>query len=149
MNVIRQSSNKIKIIIIDDDPDWCILIKMMAQGLGHVVDSAVTPEDAYAKIEHAQGEGSPYQVAIVDMAFNIGVRNNSLGKEIIKTIKDNYPQIACILSSGQPLSPSDILDLRDEYGLDYYLVKNNVERATLERAFKRALKVKGGLGKSK
>ena len=141
--------NAIKIIIIDDDPDWCVLIKIMAQGLGHVLDSAVTPEDAYAKIEQAQMEGSPYQVAIVDMAFNIGVNNNSLGKEIMKTIKDQYPQIACILSSGQPLSPSDILDLRDEYGLDYYLVKNNAERATLDHAIIRALKVSAMLGKSR
>lgn len=141
--------NAIKIIIIDDDPDWCVLIKIMAQGLGHVVDSATTPEEAYIKIEQALGEGSPYQVAIVDMAFNIGVSNNSLGKEIMKTIKDNYPKTACILSSGQPLSPSDILDLRDEYGLDYYLVKNNAERATLDHAINRAMKVHAQLGKSK
>jgi len=141
--------NAMKIIIIDDDPDWCTLINIMAQGLGYVLDSAITPEDAYAKIKQAQMEGSPYQVAIVDMAFNIGVNNNSLGKEIMRTIKDKYPQIACVLSSGQPFSPSDILDLRDEYGLDYYLVKHNAERATLDHAIKRAMKVNEMLGKSK
>ena len=149
MNSIRQSNNTIKIIIIDDDPDWCTLIKIMVQGLGHVIDAATTPEEAYAKIEQAQMDGSPYQVAIVDMAFNIGVSNNSLGKEIMRTIKDKHPQIACILSSGQPFSPSDILDLRDEYGLDYYLVKHNAERSTLDHAIKRAMKVNGMLGRSK
>lgn|GEM_PF-2374277 len=135
----EQSKNTKKIIVIDDNQAWCEIVKTMAGSIGYVVESVGTPEDAYIKIKRADQEGIPFRVAIVDMRFEVGEYNVSLGRDVIKTIKDNYPQIACILSSGEKLSPGSVLDLRDDYGLDYYLPKTDIERDALNYAINRAL----------
>jgi len=139
MTATEQSEIAKKIILIDDNKEWCEIIKRMGKNLGYIVEPVNNPEDAYARIEQAHKDGFPFWVAIVDMRFEIGEYNISLGRDVIKTIKDNYPQIACILSSGEKLSPGSVLDLRDDYGLDYYLPKTDIERDALNYAINRAL----------
>jgi hypothetical protein len=73
------------------------------------------------------------------MRFEFGKIEISLGRDVIKLIKDNYPEIACVLSSGENFSPNDVLDLRDYYGLDYYLAKTDIDRDALNYAINRAL----------
>jgi CheY-like chemotaxis protein len=139
MPPIEQPENEKRMIVIDDNQSWCDVVRKMGKGLGYNVDSVNTPEDAYELIEKARNEGVPFRLAIVDMRFEIGSYNISLGRDVIKTIKDYYPEMACILSSGEKLSPSDVLDLRDDYDLDYYLAKTDIERDALNYAINRAL----------
>lgn len=140
MSTTVQPDKEKKIIVIDDNPDWCIAVNQWAAKLGYFVDSAGTPEDAYKKIARAQKDNAPFRIAIVDMRFEVdNIGNISLGRDVIKEIKDNYPYIACILSSGETHSPKDVLDLRDDYGLDYYLPKLEIDRDTLNYAINRAL----------
>jgi len=139
MTAMEQPDKEKRIIVIDDNPDWCEVVRRMAKGLEYNVDSAGDPDEAYAKMEKAKLEGSPYRLAIVDMRFEIGEYKISLGRDVIRTIKDKYPQTACILSSGETHSPKDVLDLRDDYGLDYYLPKIDIERDALNYAINRAL----------
>ena len=134
MTAMEQPGKGKRIIVIDDNQDWCDVVGKMAKGLGYAADSAGTPEDAYAKIEKAHKGGEPFRVAIVDMRFEVGKIEISLGRDVIKLIKDNYPEIACVLSSGETHSPKDVLDLRDDYGLDYYLAKTDIERDALNYA---------------
>jgi CheY-like chemotaxis protein len=139
MATTKQSEKAKRIILIDDNKDWCEIVRRMGKNLGYIVESVSNPEDAYTRIDEAHKEGYPFWVAIVDMRFEIGEYNISLGRDVIKTIKDNYPQMACILSSGEKLSPGSVLDLRDDYGLDYYLPKTDIERDALNYAINRAL----------
>lgn len=138
MSAIKRSDREKRILVIDDNPDWCNVVKMMAESLGYAVETAGSPEAAYTNMEKASKEGMPFQLAIVDVRFEIGDIEISVGREIIKTIKENYSQTACILSSGQSFSPQDVLDLRDHYGLDYYLPKIDIDRDTLNYAIVRA-----------
>ena len=139
MSTIEQPEKENRMIVIDDDQAWCEIVRKMARGLGYSVESVNNPEDAYALIEKARNERVPFRLAIVDMRFEIGKYDISLGRDVIKTIKDCYPEMACVLSSGEKLSPSDVLDLRDDYGLDYYLAKTDIERDALNYAINRAL----------
>jgi len=132
----------IRLIIIDDNVDWCKIVKKMAVNIGYAVDVVNTPDQAYAKIEEADKSMSPFSIAIVDMRFEEGGYDVSLGKDVINVIKEYYPYIACVLSSGESFSPADVLDLRDNYGLDYFLPKTDLERDTLSYALRRSLEVK-------
>lgn len=139
MGVSDQLESTKKIIVIDDNSDWCDIVKRMAGNLGYQVETVSNPEEAYVKIERSNQEGSLFRVAIVDMRFEQGGFDISLGRDVIKWIKDNYPQVACILSSAEKLSPGNVLDLRDDYSLDYYLPKTDIERDALNYAINRAL----------
>lgn len=139
MPTIEPPEHEKRMIVIDDNQSWCDIVRKMAKGLGYNVDSVNNPEDAYELIEKARNDGAPFRLAVVDMRFEIGSYNISLGRDVIKTIKDYYPEMACILSSGEKLSPSDVLDLRDDYDLDYYLAKTDIERDALNYAINRAL----------
>ena len=131
MTTAGQSERPKRMLVIDDNKGWCEIVGVMANSLGYSVEAVGSPDEAYMKLAQAQQEGSPFRLAIVDMRFEIGDYNVSLGKDVIKTIKDNYPQTACILSSGEKLTPGDVLDLRDDYGLDYCLPKVDIERDKL------------------
>jgi CheY-like chemotaxis protein len=141
MTTAGQPERPKRMLVIDDNKGWCEIVGVMANSLGYSVEAVGSPDEAYVKLAQAQQEGFPFRLAIVDMRFEIGDYNVSLGKDVIKTIKDNYPQTACILSSGEKLTPGDVLDLRDDYGLDYCLPKVDIERDKLNYAINRALEV--------
>jgi len=141
-----ETTNKNKVIIIDDDHDWCNTVKTMCQALGYSAETSYSLEEAIVKIQNAQVENVLFSVAIVDMRFEVGHVKVRRGKEVIKFIKDNHPYIACIISSGEGLTPADVLDLRDDYGLDYCLPKDEIEVDTLKKAIEKASRrvVEGG-----
>ena len=141
MNTTGQLETPKRIIVIDDNEKWCEIVKIMATNLGYRVDFVGNPTDAYKLMEKAVKEGAPFRIAVVDMRFEMDEFEVSLGRDVIKTIKDNFPQTACILSSGENFKPKDILDLRDDYGLDYYLAKTDINRDELNYAITRALEV--------
>lgn len=141
MNITGQLETPKRIIVIDDNEKWCEIVKVMAKNLGYHVESVGSPGDAYRCMDKAVKEGFPFRVAIVDMRFEMEEFEVSLGRDVIKTIKDNFPQTACILSSAENFKPKDVLDLRDDYGLDYYLAKTDINRDELNYAITRALEV--------
>lgn len=134
------TTKKIKVIIIDDNHDWCSTVKIMCQTLGYVADTSYNLEDAVVKIQNALTEDNPFSVAMVDMRFEVGAISVKRGKEVVKFIKESHPYIACIISSGAVLKPKEVLDLRDDYGVDYFLPKDEIEPDTLKEAFEKALK---------
>lgn len=50
-----------------------------------------------------------------------------------------HSSIGCIMVSGSPKTANEVLDMRDEYGLDYYLPKDRVDEPTLKKSIERAL----------
>ena len=129
-----------KIIIIDDDREWCQVLGEMTSILGYNADKAHTLEEAQLRITEAEEKNVPYAIAILDMNFETGKSNIevSRGKEILKYIKGHYPHIACIMISGAGKDFDEILDLRDDYDLDYYLGKERVEIDKLSKALLKA-----------
>jgi len=111
-----------EIIIIDDDREWCAVLSEMVTTLGYFADKAYTLEEAQLRINESEKKNAPYAVAILDMNFETGKSNIEVprGKEILKYIKSHHPHIACVIISGAGKDVDEILDLRDDYDLDYY-----------------------------
>jgi hypothetical protein len=130
-NLNRQA----KIIVIDDDIDWCKTVTTFARIQGHKIESANTIEDSLAKIQEAQSQNDPFSIAIIDMQFVVGKQTIKGGKDVLIYIKTNHPYIGCIMASGE-LNPSYAFDLRDDFDLDYCMLKDDTDR--LGTAIKKA-----------
>src|SRR5262245_30442744 len=139
----RTSGERLKLIVIDDDPDWCQTLSLVVRSIGHMLDAAQTLEDAKEKLLQAEEQQAPYVAAFIDMNFEMSVSTGSgrlalpFGQEAIGYIKANHPRVACIMVSGDSMTPDKALDLRDEFGLDYYVQKDRLE--VLDKALRRAL----------
>jgi CheY-like chemotaxis protein len=140
VDITAAKQKSLRLIVVDDKPAWCQTIGFMVQGLGHTLDVANTLEEAKIKIRAAEEQGNPYTIAIIDMNFEIEGVEVSRGQEAIKYIKDHHNYMACIVASGQKVMPDDVLDLRDEYGLDYYLQKDRIDMGKIKKALQTALK---------
>lgn len=139
--MVQPESKPLRIIVIDDDPDWRKMLSDYTQLLGYDPDVADSLDDAKAKIGDAEKAGSAYSVALLDMNFEVGKTRIPVpqGKQVIKHIKAYHPYIACIMVSGSTeVTPDFVLDLRDEYDLDYFLEKQHISDEILAKAIQRA-----------
>jgi DNA-binding NtrC family response regulator len=145
------TSNGERIIIIDEEQAFSTSLQNTLIFLNHRADTAISLEDAIVKIIKAFNEKDPYTVAIVDMLFEVTISKikGKRGKEMIKYMKGNFPGIACILLSAETPSPIELLDMRDEFGLDYFLPKEDIDLATLDETIRKALKHAAARGSAK
>lgn len=130
-----------RVIIIDDDPDWRRMLAGYVSLLGHTSDLADSLEDAKKKIEESERTGATFSVALLDMNFKIGEDKILVpqGRQVIKYIKTYHPYITCIMISGSAnVTPDFVLDLRDEFDLDYFLEKQNISEEVLLKAIQKA-----------
>ena len=128
-------ANALKMIIIDDDLDYCEVMKEIVELFGHTLEITNTFKDAKEKIKEAEENHDPYAIAIIDM--NLGARGESRrGKEIIEYITLRHPYIGCILVSGIP--DIDVLELRDRYKLDDYIAKHRFDIDRSHEAIRKA-----------
>jgi DNA-binding NtrC family response regulator len=132
----------LKILIIDDEPVWCESIGMCAELLGYMWESASSFEKAKIALKEAEEEGTPFSVATIDMAFEVGKRGTEtpLGKGILQYIKSKHPYIACIMVSGSPEVAHQVLDLRDDYELDSFISKDRFDLDTFGEEIAKAIK---------
>lgn len=132
----------LKILIIDDEPDWRENIGTCAELLGHDWKSASSFEEAKIAIKEAEEDGTPFSVATIDMAFEVGRRGTEtpLGKGILRYIKSKHPYIACIMVSGSPEVAHQVLELRDDYELDDYISKDRLDLDTFHDKIAKAIK---------
>jgi hypothetical protein len=102
------------------------------------------------ELRRAQEKGDPFSIATIDMQFKVGERGTQSprGKEILRTIKSEYPYVACIMISGSSVSGHEVLDLRDNYDLDYFISKDRLDEEMLKRAIARAMERVRPLGSS-
>lgn len=139
---MSENSKSIKIIVLDDEADWGITISETARMLGHVADMVSTLEEAQEKIQAAYNAGVPYNLAVVDLLFETGKDKIRVqrGKEAIRFIKSRHPYVACIMVSGADLASDHVLDMRDEYELDYFLQKDRFDLDTFSHAIEKSLR---------
>ncbi len=131
----------IKILVMDDKADWCDTISQTARILGHSADVAMNLEDTRSMIQKAYNEGSPYDLVVIDLIFSVGDAPKGVprGKEILHFVKTRHPYMACLILSGVSLFASEVLDLRDDNGLDYFIQKDQFDIDTFSRAIDRSL----------
>lgn len=133
-----QKERNLRLIVIDDEPSWSTMLGHMARSLGHALDAASNPEEGQVMLQQAENAGRPYSIAIIDLNFKIGKIALNRGQELIQHIKANHPEIACIVASGQKVLPDSVLDLRDEYDLDYYVQKDRISLDIFRKALRKA-----------
>lgn len=129
----------LRLIVIDDDTNWCTVLGHMVRSMGYTLDAAGSLEEARQRIGDAERAQRRYTIAIIDMNFKISGFDLVQGEEIIEYIKKNHPYIACVIASSERMSPEDVLDLRDNKGLDYYLLKERISIDKVRRAIQRSL----------
>lgn len=130
----------LRILIIDDQPLFHKLIGGNAELLGYTWESANSFEGALLALEEAEQNKNPFAIATIDITFEVEKSEMPLGTMILQRIKSKYPHVACIVISGSRLSAQEVLDLRDEYDLDYYISKDRVTPKILDEGIKKALK---------
>lgn len=127
----------LRILAIDDDPDFHRLFGLYAETLGYMWESATNLEEALSAIQKAEENKNPFSVITIDMQFKMGAGEEPIGKAILQRIKSRNPYLACILITGS--GGVDVLHLRDEYQLDAYIPKHRFDQDTLKENIKRAL----------
>lgn len=140
--MLDSTSRPRKVLIVDDDKDWRESIGLCAKVLNYEYALAESYDEVKSKIKEAEESQNPFSIVTIDMRFEIGKEGTlSLrGKDILRYCKSAYPYLACIMISGSGVPAHEILDLRDDYDLDYYISKDRLDVEMLERAINRALK---------
>jgi len=131
-----------KILIIEDDEGRRKDIRLLAESLGYEVETAASPWEAELELRKAEEDGSPFSVATIDMHFKVEKEGMSSprGTKILRYIKSKHPYVACIMISGVPAYAHEILNLRDDDDLDYYVSKDMLDEETLDQAITRAMR---------
>ncbi len=135
------SDKQLRLIVIDDEPEWCNDLATTAEVLGYKLASANTLEEAKLKIQEAERQGVPFDVALIDMNFEMGKKKIEVprGKEVVRYIKTHHAPMACIMVSGSSVTPEMVLDLRDDYDLDYYIQKHRFDIDAFARVIKKVV----------
>ena len=110
VTVIKEENKMISILIVDDEPEVCSLVKRLYEKRGYSVSSSTGGENAINKIKEVNPD-------IVLLNFNF--HNMADGRGILKFIRKEKPYILCIVVTGEDdemrietiaaLQPDDIL----------------------------------------
>jgi DNA-binding response OmpR family regulator len=132
----------VKILIIEDDQDYTGVVEMTAKMLGYTVQSATNLTQAQTLLKQAEDAREPFDVATIDYLIRMGPqqREASLGKQIISYVRASHPYVGCIVLTGSGITADTVLDLRDDYDLDYYIEKTKFDQDSLKRAVEKALR---------
>jgi CheY-like chemotaxis protein len=126
-----------RIIIIDDDKAFCRMIqKTFEDVLGYRADYTDNETEMLEMIRKAEEANDPYQIATIDMNFRMQGSEYEFpqGHQILATIKAKYPYLLCIMISGSGVTPSQVLMLRDNHDLDFFITKSRLEPVVFKMA---------------
>lgn len=91
-----------RILLVDDDPDLCFVLKRLLERHGHDTSAAPNGKEALQSL----GE-SPFDIVITDLLMP-----EMDGIELIMTVRMKYPQLKVIaISGGGRLSPEHYLKM--------------------------------------
>lgn len=98
-----------RILIVDDEPEFVKTIRRHLRREGFVPESACDGKDARQKISDAARNGVPYDLVITDVIMpDVG------GMELLKWIKENYPEISVVVTSGFGVTETMLETMRPE-----------------------------------
>ncbi len=114
---IQNEKMKCRILIMDDDEQICMVGKHMLTYLGYNADTASHGEEVLHKIQENYDSGTPYDLLILDLT----IQGKMGGKETMSIIKQKYPHLKAIVTSGYSNDP--VMSNYNDYGFSGYLLK--------------------------
>jgi DNA-binding NtrC family response regulator len=100
-----------KILVVDDEEIVCQSIKKILSRKGYSVDNALNVEDAVKKIND-----SKFDLVITDLMMP-----KTNGMELLKIVRDNYPELDVIMITGYASIDSAVKATK--LGASHYLPK--------------------------
>lgn len=141
--IVTEHDGLPKVLVIDDEEEVGEMLAITLRSAKCQTVIVTDPKEVLPAIKTAVAEGTPFSAATVDIRFDQQVGKNVMslyrGPQLISEIKAEFPQIGCLIVTGEPITPSQALDLRDEFGVDYIYFKDRLEPNEFARAVKRAV----------
>lgn len=132
-----------RVLILEDSKEFGQLLKRFISLMKCEATVAETYESAVEALVLSEEIGEPFSIATIDRRFVVGEGNNAVeilqGTTFLRYIKVEFPYIACLMISGESITPSQTLDLRDYFSLDYYLSKDKISPVEVAKGILRAV----------
>lgn len=107
-----------RILVVDDDEDLCLLIQQRFESDGfHRVDVALNAAEALQRIDEAEAEKSPFDLAIVDLRLP----GDMSGRELYQTICKNSNMPVVIVSALA--EKQEIISALQSGAVEEYIIK--------------------------
>jgi DNA-binding response OmpR family regulator len=100
-----------RILVVDDDKEITVTIKLILEDEGYIVDVAATGREAVQKTEE-----TAYNLALLDIRLP-----DIEGVELLKLMKDPIPRTRKIMVTGYPSMQNAVTALNNN--ADAYLIK--------------------------
>jgi DNA-binding response OmpR family regulator len=113
----RNKSRQMKILIMDDEYDICLMVKNVLARNDIIVHDTSNGDKAIQKYMQAYNSDSPYDAVILDLS----VKNGMGGVEAFKRIKEFDGNAKAIISSGYSHNP--VMSDYQKYGFKNVLFK--------------------------
>lgn len=111
----------LKILVVDDEPEFREVIKLILNSHGYRVDEATSGKHALQMLEE-----TPYNLVLTDLMMP-----EMSGQELLRTIKENYPDIEVILITGYGSVQSSVEAMK-EGAYSYFIKSHDPEELVLE-----------------
>lgn len=85
-----------RVLIMDDDPDLCVIASGMLEMLGYQADTATNADETILKFRKARELGRVYSAVILDLTMAGGPG----GEEVVGQLRAIDPAVKAIVSSG-------------------------------------------------
>lgn len=99
------------ILVVDDEPVVCNSVRKILSRYGYLVDESYSAQEALERIEQNR-----YELVILDL-----IMPKVSGMEVLKTIKERWPDLRVIVITGYGSVSSAVETIRN--GAEEYLTK--------------------------
>ncbi len=96
----KGEKSRARVLVVDDDPAFCILIGNILSRQGYVVSTAHTGEEAAAMAVEQE-----YDIVLIDMKLPA-----ANGLQTYLTLKEINPRIEAIMVTGRPLEAAELME---------------------------------------
>ncbi|MDB6131554.1 MAG: domain S-box, partial [Verrucomicrobiales bacterium] len=90
-----------RVLVMDDEEPILSVAGLMLDLLGYEAETARNGEETILAYRKAHEMGNPFDAVIMDLTITNGMG----GKETIRTLKEMFPQVKCVVSSGYSYDP--------------------------------------------
>src|SRR5581483_5846289 len=97
-----------KLLIVDDDRNYCESLAEMVECRGYTTVAVAKPDDAVTALRRPPGTGEPPPVALIDVRLG-GLDS---GVDLIPRLRAEYPDLICVLMTAGIDSATAIEALR-------------------------------------
>ncbi len=125
-----------KALIIDDEQIFHDLIGEYFKLLSIDYTAVYSFDEAAKEIVKASKDGKPFSIVTIDNELKIGNSTYRLGKNVLQRLKLGsefaHLNLGCIMITATRFSEREVLNLRDKFGLDYFIPKDELDIESLK-----------------